>query len=327
MIKSIDGSFDQKLWNATAVHPMQSWEWGEARKQMRIEVLRIGEYQKNNLKNVFQVTFHKVPFTSFKIGYLPRSVFPTKEVLDFLHDYGKKHNVVYIKLEPNEKKNSSFVIPHSSLRKSPAPLFPKWTQIIDLTKSEEELLKNMKPKTRYNVKLAQKKGVAIKEITNEEGFEIFIKLYFETTKRQKYFGHSYEYHRTIFETLKNKVAHILIAYYQKKPVAAYELFLFHNTLYYPYGGSSEEFREVMGTNLLMWEAMRFGKKHGAKIFDLWGSLPPDYDRDGMWAGFTRFKEGYGSTFQEMIGSFDLVLNSPLYYILTAAQKIREKLMS
>lgn len=324
MIKVIDSTFDSKVWNDRATHPMQSWEWGEARAKMGIEVVRIGEFENDELINVFQFTLHKVPYIPYKVGYLPRSTFPSQEVLEYLTMYGKKHNLINIKLEPNIIHDDSLVINNSKLVISPTPLFPQWTQIIDLTKSEDELLKNMKSKTRYNIRLAQKKGIVVKEMTTSEGFEIFYKLYNETANRQHYYSHNKSYHQTIFETLKESMSHILVAFFENKPLAAYHLMLFNDVLYYPYGASSIENKEVMAPNLLMWESIRFGKKHQAKHYDLWGSLAPDYDPDHMWAGFTRFKEGYNAEFTKMIGSFDLVTNTLLYTPFIWAQKLRER---
>lgn len=317
-IKIITNELTKEKYNDKAIHPLQSWQWGEARKKMGIEVFRIDAG-----KHVFQLTFHKIPKTNFKIGYLPRSSFPPEKVLTFLHDYGKKNNIIFIKIEPCVKKVTSYKLQvTNNLRPSPHPLFPKWTQILDLRKSEEELMKHMHNKTRYNIRLAQKKGVVIKEMSNNEGFKIFSKLYFETCKRQKYFGHTVIYHKLVWENLKKNIAYILIAFYGNTPLAAYELFFFRKTLYYPYGGTSLEYRNLMASNLLMWEAILLGKKLGAETFDMWGSLPPNYDQNNSWAGFTRFKEGYGTTFTEFIGSYDLVINTFLYYLSNAAYSLR-----
>lgn len=304
------------------MHPLQSVAWGEARKKMGIETLRITDG-----KNTFQLTFHKIPYTNYKIGYLPRSVMPSKKILNELYNYGKKNNVIFIKIEPY----SPSVIPSEArdlakrnLVKSSHPLFPTWTQILDLTKSEDELLKSFHHKTRYNIRLAEKKGVVVKEESNDKGFEAFAKLYFETTKRQKYFGHDYRYHKIVWDNLKAKISHILIAYYNNIPLAAYELFYLDGIIYYVYGGTSELHRNLMASNLLMWEAIKLGKKLGAKKLDMWGSLPPNYDPKHSWAGFTRFKEGYGTKFVEFIGSYDLVINPffyKLYNLLYSLRKI------
>ena len=242
MIKIITNDYVISDYNKQAQHPLQTWEWGEARKKMGIEVLRIFDN-----KNVFQLTFHKIPKTNYKVGYLPRSVFPAKDVLDFLYDYGKKNKVIFIKIEPYEEK---LKVKSQKLVESKHPLFPNWTQVLDLTKEENELLKNMHSKTRYNIHLAEKKGVVVKEMSDEKGFEIFSKLYFETCKRQKYFGHIPKYHKIVWNSLKKNIAHILIAFYNDVPLAAYELFYFKNILYYPYGGTSQEFRNLMASNLL-----------------------------------------------------------------------------
>jgi len=315
MITIISDDYSIEQYNKHAHHPLQAWEWGEARKKTGVEVLRLSDG-----KNVFQLTFHKIPKINYKIGYLPRSVFPSKEVLNFLYDYGKKNKIIFIKIEPYVEKSK---IKNQKLIKSKHPLFPEWTQILDLKKSEDELLKSFHSKTRYNIRLAEKKGVVIKEMSNDRGFEIFSKLYFDTCRRQKYFGHTPKYHKIIWESLKKDVAHILIAFYKDVPLAAYELFYFRNTLYYPYGGTSLEYRNLMASNLLMWEAIKLGKKLGVEKFDMWGSLGPNYDINDPWAGFTRFKEGYGTKFTEFIGSYDLVINPIQYKIYNVIYLLRE----
>lgn len=316
-IKVVNCNFDKNEWNKKATHPLQSWEWGEARKKMGIEILRL-----STDKNVYQLSFHKIPFTNFKIGYLPRPNFPSQEVLDFLYDYGQKNKVIFIKIEPYEKISNLKIKTTDILVKSPHPLFPQWTQILDLTQSEKELLKNMHHKTRYNIRLAQKKGVIVKKMNNEEGFKIFCQLYFETCKRQKYFGHTPIYHQIVWNNLKKNIAHILIAFYKNIPLAAYELFYFKKIIYYPYGGTSLLYRNFMASNLLMWEAIRLGKKIGAKKFDMWGSLSSNYNQNHPWAGFTRFKEGYGGKYVEMVGSYDLVINKRIYHLYNFTYSLR-----
>jgi lipid II:glycine glycyltransferase (peptidoglycan interpeptide bridge formation enzyme) len=325
MIKIIEENFNPAIFNNKAFHPLQSWDWGEVRKKMGLNTLRVGEYQKNQLKNIFTLTLHKIPLTSFKIGYLPRSVFPSKEVLEFLFNFGKKNNLIFIKIEPYEKltNNNLTIKQFNNLKNSPHPLFPKWTQILDLSQSEEEILKNMHHKTRYNIRLAQKKGVIVKEMSNNEGFKIFSKLYFETCKRQHYFGHNLKYHQIVWQNLKEKIAHILIAFYKNEALAAYQIWIYKDIGYYVYGGSSDKYRNLMGTNLLMWEAIKMAKNKGVKKFDMWGSLPPNYLPNHPWAGFTRFKQGYGGKFVEFIGSFDLIINPFLYSLYNLAYSLRK----
>ena len=323
---NVISSFDKNKFNDAAKHPLQAWEWGEARKAIGVEVIRIGEFNGNTLNNVFQMTLHKLPFSNYRIGYLPRSVWPSNEVIDFLTNFAIENKLIFIKLEPYVRKDEKILRSAQNdkgLSKSSHSLFPDWTQILNLQKTEEDLLKNMKSKTRYNIRLAEKKGVTVREMTNQEGFNIFIKLYFETTKRQKYLGHNFDYHKAVFGNLKNTISHLLIAFYNKIPVCAYQIFVFNDIGYYVYGGSSEEYRNTMATNLLMWESIRFAKNKGAKKFDMWGSLAPNYNQKHSYAGFTRFKEGYGGEFIELVGSYDLVANESAYKIYSGLYKLRE----
>lgn len=321
----------QKEWDEIADHPLQSWAWGEARKKMGIEVCRIIGMENDTITAVYQMTFHKIPFTSFTIGYLPRTKLFTSDFIQFVKNIGEKQHAILITCEPyvektaeTEKEMKKLI--NAEFRKSKTPLFPSWTQMIDLTPSEEELLQMCKPKTRYNILLAKKKGVQVFNETNSSGLKSFISLYFETCGRQHYKGHTKKYHEIIFTTLKN-IAHILIARYDGIALASYELFLWKDTLYYPYGGSSSTKRNYMASNLLLWEAMLFGKRQGAKIFDLWGSLPPlTQNNDAGWAGFTRFKEGYNARYVEFVGSYDIIINAQLYNLYNVMFNLRSKLL-
>ncbi|MBI2028986.1 peptidoglycan bridge formation glycyltransferase FemA/FemB family protein [Candidatus Gottesmanbacteria bacterium] len=128
-----------------APHPLQSWEWGEFRKKTGIQVYRFGEYEDGKLKAVYQMTLHKIPKLNYFIGYIPKSVIPSKQFLIFLKDFLKNKNVIFVKFEPNiESSHSSRMV--DTLLPSLRPLFTKYTFQIDLTKSEQELLAQMKDK-------------------------------------------------------------------------------------------------------------------------------------------------------------------------------------
>ena len=322
-IKILPDDVKSSLFDSHANHPLQSYAWGEARKKMGIKVVRVGEYQSDKLINVYQLTLHPLIF-NLNIGYLPRSVMPSKAVIKFLLNWGKNNNVVFIKFEPyiekqlGEKQIKQF----NNMVVSNHPLFPSWTQVLDLSMSEVDMMKHFHHKTRYNIRLAEKKGVVVKEMTNQVGFKIFSQLYFDTCKRQKYFGHTEKYHQIVFDTLKNSQSHILIAFYNQIPLAAYHLFHYQDILYYVYGGTSDQYRNLMASNLLMWESIKLGKTLKAKTFDMWGSLPPDYSPTHSWSGFTRFKQGYGTKFVEMIVSYDLIINTILYSLYNIANYLR-----
>ena len=328
---------DKKEFNVLAPHPLQSWEWGEFRQKTGVEIIRLGSYKNNRLIETAQFTLHPLPFTKWSVGYFPKGNIPSKEMLTHLLTIGKQHNCIFIKLEPNvqkntkEKKDRSLNIlisqyPHICL--SPHPLFTSYSFYLDLTKSEEELFSSLYPKTRYNIRLAQKHKVTVQEETNNKAFDTYLDLTFETTKRQKFYAHDRKYHYFMWETLKSSgIAHLLTAQYlhdgKKYTLASWIVFLFHDVLYYPYGASNSQFRNVMASNLLMWEVILFGKRNGAKLFDMWGSLGPSPLPSDLWYGFHRFKEGYNPKLVEFIGSFDVVIHPALYQIYNTVYLLRQ----
>jgi len=321
---------DKIAFDKLASHPLQSWCWGEFRKKTGIEVIRLGRYEKDKLIETAQITIHSLPFTSYRIGYFPKGRIPSKEMLNKLIEIGKIYNCIFIKLEPNIEKNDWELAMKNwkiTLVPSAHPLFTKYTFQLDLNKTDEEILKGMHPKTRYNIKVAQKHGITVQENNSDQAFSEYLHLTFETTKRQKFFAHNKNYHQLMWETLKAEgMAHLLTATYPKEGnivLAAWILFFFNGVIYYPYGASSGKFRNTMASNLLMWEAIKWGKRKGAKLFDMWGSLGPNPDIKDPWYGFHRFKQGYNPRLVEFAGSFDLVINPALYNLYNVADRLRK----
>ena len=311
-------------YNKLVTHILQSYEWGEFRKQLGLPLLRYGIFENEKLINAFQLTLHKIPFTKNYVGYLPKGPLPNKQLADALTQIAKDNNCAFIKIEPDIEKDQ-LSTPNSplptSFHPSPKPLFTKYNFVLDLTPSEEDLIKNMHQKTRYNIRVAQKKGVVVEERLDDKAFEIYLDLYFQTTKRQNYFGHNKHYHTLVWNILKEAgMARLLIASYNKEPLTAWMLLNFKDTLYYPYGGSSTLHRDVMASNLVAWEGIKLGKKLGLKKFDLWGALSPDANHKDPWFGFHRFKQGYGAKLLEYIGTFDMIFNYPLYKSFTTIDK-------
>ena len=308
------------------VHPLQAKEWGDFREKTGVKVVRT---------NDLQLTIHPIPHTRYTIGYLPKASMPTKQMLTELERIGGEEKCVFIQLEPNVENNNHLKEDLKKLGLIPAahPLFTNYTFILDLTKSEEDLLKNMHPKTRYNIRIAEKKGVKVIENNSDKAFEEYLKLTKETTQRQNFYAHTQRYHRLMWETLRPKnnekestsdglTAHLFTATYAGEVLVAWIVFVLGNTLYYPYGASSNNHREVMASNLMMWEVVKFGKKMGLKKFDMWGALGPNPDTKDPWYGFHRFKEGYGGKLTEFVGSYDFVLNQKVYFAYKLMNKIR-----
>lgn len=319
---------DKKIFDKAAKHPLQSWQWGEFRKQTGVGVSRLIQTVEGETKAVFQITWHKIPKVNRFIGYCPKSAIPDKEALEAIKKVAEKKRAIMVKFEPNEKNGDAEKRTIENLSKDfdlvkGKPLFTKYSFQLDIAKSEEELLKGMHQKTRYNLRLAEKKGVKIVEDNSEQGFEEYWKLTEETTKRQGFFAHTKDYHHKMWQVMIAAGAgHLFKAVYQGETLTTWVVFELNGVLYYPYGASSNKFRDVMASNLMMWEVIRFGKKQGGKLFDLWGSLGPEPDQRDPWYGFHRFKQGYGAELVEFVGSYDLIINKGEYELYTLAEKLR-----
>lgn len=311
MIKTVN-LIEKENFNKIAPHPLQSWEWGEFRNEWGNKILR---------EAGFQAIFSKIPYTSWRIGTVIKGPKPTDVMLTKLKQIGKEEGAIFIKLEPNVLRNEidlSVLKKHCRKGKT---LFTPTSFWIDLSPSEEELLKSFSSKTRYNIKVAQKHDVRVTEDNSDKAFERYLALTRETVERQHFYAHSEKYHKLMWKHLhedlikegKEPVARLLTAKYKGEIVSTWILFVWHDFLYYPYGASTETHKEVMANNLMMWEAIRFGKKLGLKTFDLWGR------EEGK--GFTKFKEGYNPKVVEFLGSWDLVI-SPLYFPYRLGEHLR-----
>lgn len=314
-------------------HPLQSYEWGEFRKRNGITVIRKGIVQGNKLVDGFQLTIHQIPHSPWTIGYLPKGCMPTKETTEMLLAIGKAYRCIFIQVEPNviASESAKETMHAMGFRNSTHPLFTKYTFILDLTQSEETILQKMHGKTRYNIKIAQKYGVAVQEDFSEQAFSQYLSLTEETAKRQRFFAHNRRYHELLWESIGGRAKdapgglheHLLTATYQGKTLVAWMLFVFKDTLYYPYGASSSEYRQTMASTLMMFEAIRFGKQHNLKRFDMWGAASTENPAlTDPYYGFHRFKQGFSPTYTEFVGSFDLVINQPMYAAFRITDKLR-----
>lgn len=324
-------ALNKKTFNKAAIHPLQTWEWGEFRKETGNKIVRISGYRKDKKSEGLQVIFSRVPFTKLKIGTVIRGPKPTKDMLRTLKELAKEENAIFIKLEPfvvTRIQNKNQLTNHkltNLLRENGAvpgkTLFTPTTFWIDLTKSEEELMSGFSSKTRYNIRLAQRKGVEITEDNSDAAFNKYIELTRETVERQGFYAHSEAYHRLMWRYLneelraKNEepIARLLTAKYKGEIITTWVVFVWKDFLYYPYGASSQKYKNVMANNLMMWEAIVYGKKLGLKTFDLWGREPGK--------GFTKFKEGYNPKVIEFLGTWDLITSS-FYYPYRIAEKTR-----
>jgi lipid II:glycine glycyltransferase (peptidoglycan interpeptide bridge formation enzyme) len=199
----------------------------------------------------------------------------------------------------------------------------KNTVLVDLSASEEDILMRMKSKARYNIRLAEKKSVAVRVGTIED-LPTLYKMYAETSVRDSFVIRDENYYMTVWKMFMNNVERLtlnvpvcypFIAEVDREPVAAIFLFMFARRAYYVYGMSRNLHREKMPTHLLQWEAIKYAKSNGCAVYDLWGAPDVFDESDSMW-GVYRFKEGLGGEVVRTLGAYDFAPNK-LWYKLYA----------
>lgn len=309
----IANDFEASVWDSVALHPLQSYAWGEARREMGKTVFRFGEYETDTLKSVYQMTLHPIPYTGYAVGYIPRSVAPSQAFLLFLKKFCSERKIIFVQFEPSVFVGGG-TLDTVLLRPSRNPLLPKWTQEVSLLGDEQSLLAQCDKDTRYAIRLASREGVVVRDISDtQDGYSLFEKMYFDTTVRQGFLGHSKTHQRLVWKKMSaHKQAKLFGSFYNDTLLAVFEVFYFKKQAYYLYGGSSTEHRRLSGPTIGLWHIITLAQQQGYESFDFWGSLAPGYDVSHPWAGFTKFKQGFGTTFREYVGSHDLII-FPLWY--------------
>ncbi len=212
-----------------------------------------------------------------------------------------------------------------NLVKAVSDIQPPDTVIVSLKETEDEILARMKSKTRYNIRLAAKKGVLI----NRGGKELlsgWYELYKETAERDKITIHSKDYYTKVFNIaesgrVSSPEVTMFTASFGGDLIAGIIVVLLGNRATYLYGASSGKRRNLMPNYALQWEAMKYAKEIGCEEFDLFG-IPPENDPDHPMYGLYRFKTGFGGRIVKRPGCWDMPLNKPLYALYRSAEKTR-----
>jgi len=303
-------------------HILQTGEWGELKSAFGWKAVRV-------VSNAVgaQILFRRLPL-GFSIAYIPKGpIFhPLVSGIDSLlwteiDDICKRNNAIFCKLEIDSWKSEDWVVATSEAKwlTSKHNIQPPRTIVIDIRGSEDQILAKMKQKTRYNIRLAEKKGVTVHAWDDIESFH---KMMLVTGGRDGFGIHSLEYYKRAYELMQPKgLGEILVAEYEGKPLAA--LFVARNgsRAYYLYGASTDEERNRMPTYLLQWEAIKWAKARGCEEYDLWGvpdeeeaTLEANFEsrHDGLW-GVYRFKRGFGGEVQRAAQAMDRVYNPFLYW--------------
>ncbi len=219
-----------------------------------------------------------------------------------------------------EKDAYASTLVGSALRKSPSNIQPPDTVVLDLSSTEQVLLDSMKSKWRYNIKLAQKKGVGVHKGTQDD-IDVFYDLYKTTAQRDGIAIHSKDYYLDLLKRSDAaKQVSLYIATHEEQPLAAIITLFTPREAVYLYGASANEKRNLMPAYLLQWTAICDAKKAGCRTYDFYG-IPPTDDEKHPMHGLYRFKTGFGGTIIHRLGSVDIPMSS-LYNFYAYAERLR-----
>ena len=196
---------------------------------------------------------------------------------------------------------------------------PRYVFRLDITPELDELFANLHSKTRYNIRLAKRRGVQIKENCTREDLRVFYDVLTITAKRDNFLIRSYDYFETLWDCLvENNLAKLFLAEYKGKVIAGTLAFIFGDKTWYIYGASSNEHRNVMPNYLLQWRMIEWAKENGCRIYDFRG-VPGRLTPDNPLYGLYRFKKGFNGEYVEFIGEFDLPYSPVVYQTYTAME--------
>jgi lipid II:glycine glycyltransferase (peptidoglycan interpeptide bridge formation enzyme) len=235
------------------------------------------------------------------------------------------NNAIFYRLELDIPKDQ-FEPPKSFIRAF-EEMQPEHTLTLDLTKSADQLLSEMKQKGRYNVRLAAKNELTIiKETDLQHGIDVFFELYSVTAKRHHITYRTKKYFDNFAQTIgQNDLMKIYTAYKvidgKNTPLASAIIVYSGKTAIYMFGASSDEYKNLMAPYLLHWEIIQEARELGFEEYDFFG-VAPDDDPKHAWAGVTRFKKQFGGEVESIMGSYDLVAKPMQYKLFKLAEKIR-----
>mgnify|MGYP001559717223 CR=1 FL=1 len=296
---------EKELWDRKVIENggefLQSWDWGAFQGVLGRKIIRFSDEI-----GMAQIIITPLPL-NLSWAYIPRGpiFFDKEKSKDFIAKIIKiiPKNVVFVDFEPSQ--NVNLELPKFNSRQ------PERTLILDLTKNEDELLDKMHPKTRYGIRLAEKRELEFKELDSEMEFYKVLKL---TSGRQKF----RTYNELYFNLMKKNLDPAQLKFFgvlnSGEVIASGLFYCFGETAIYLHGGSNYNHRALMAPYLLHWEAMKFFKKIGIKYYDFWGV------DENRWPGVTRFKTRFGGEIKEYPGARVKILKPFWFKIYQVAKR-------
>lgn len=348
-MRMIDQHTDPLVWDETlaqlpGAHILQTWDWASLKQKYGWSARPVSwQDEQGKTKAAAMVLLRSLPapwsLAGLRVMYVPKGPICDWErseeylqVLNDLADLARKERAIFIKIDadvclgsgiPGNPDASEYpagqqVVKELSAlgwRMSAEQVQFRNTVKLDLSQDLDEILAKMKQKTRYNVRLASRKGVSVRQ-GNEGDFSALYRLYAETSERDGFVIRDREYYLELWKLFyQTKKLTPLVAVYQGNLIAGLMLFHFAGKAYYLHGMSAGTQRELMPNYLLQWEAIRTASHLGCQSYDLWGAPDVFDETDSMW-GVYRFKEGLGGRVYRHIGAWDLPTRQVSYHLYT-----------
>lgn len=336
-------AISRKEWNEFVIRHgggfLQSFEWGEFQRNAGNIAARIMIQQDGVTVLCANVILYTLPFrkTYWYVPYGPviaETMRNKEEIARFFIERltriaGKE--TIFLKIEPEEMSAQELFAQQSA---QSVAVQPQETVIIDCTRSEEEMLSRMKPKTRYNITVARRHGVTIVSPDDQVKLdpEIFLSMLSLTAARHRFRTHGAQYYQKMLEQFLPKeeaaardrcAARLFFAQYGGEVIACALVIFFGTRATYLHGASTYVQKNVMAPYALHWEIMKYARKAGFFEYDMWGVATEQSSEETKrkWRGFSRFKLGFGGAIAQRPGAYDFPLRPLWYSIYKGAKKV------
>ncbi len=326
-----DAAWDAFIASRADAHILQHRLWGELKARFGWRPQRVAVAQADRLLAGAQMLLRPLPWGQ-RLAYIPKGPIADWEHLDTLQRLqqaletaARRERAAVMLMEPDLPDGSETAALLTALGWRPAArtIQPRSTLIIDLEGDEETLLRRMKPKWRYNIRLSARKGVTVRPGTPDDLATIY-RLMEETARRDGFAIHTADYYRTAYELFTPSGKAVwLLAEHEGRALATIAVFAHGDRAWYFWGASASEGRHLMPNHALQWAAMRWARARGCRYYDLWG-IPDEVGRNpqaftssdpgrqgGLW-GVYRFKQGFGGRVVRSAGAWERPLSSVGY---------------
>ena len=332
--ESDEKEYTRFLENHERCNFQQSIEWSKVKTSWKKEVVLAEDSSKKIIGSIM-IWIRKIPIFG-NIMYSPRgpvcdihNMEVLKQLTEGAKQIAKKYNAISFMIEPDIESSDivfkNIMLDLGYLIKDNAKNFreeiqPRYVFRLDTKgKTEDELFKLLHQKTRYNVRLATKKGVTIKEGTRDD-LKDFHKIMETTGIRDGFIIRPLSYFEKMYDCLGKDHMKILMAYYEGQPISGVIPIMYGNKTWYLYGASSNEHRNLMPNYLLQWEMVKIALENKSDIYDLRG-VPGIADNSN---GLYRFKKGFGAKYTEFVGEVYIPFKPLTYKLYKISEKIFRK---